>query len=63
MKVNTVGYYKEMSEVKADANTIFDYIHKEEPENIEKICKYPPCTFAADLVYYSANRHSGVAQW
>ncbi|MBQ6637803.1 MAG: hypothetical protein IJH82_04020 [Lachnospiraceae bacterium] len=40
MKVNTVGYYKEMSEVKADANSIFDYIHKEEPENIEKICKY-----------------------
>ena len=40
MKVNTVGYYKEMSEVKPDANTIFDYIRKEEPENIEKICKY-----------------------
>ena len=40
MKVKTVGYFKEMSEVKPDAESIFEFINKGKTENKEDICNY-----------------------
>lgn len=40
MKVCTVGYYKEMPESKAEAESILDFINKCNIEDIENICNY-----------------------
>ena len=40
MKVNTVGYYKEMTEAKENAESILSFINKCNIEEIENICNY-----------------------
>ena len=40
MQVNSVGFYKEMSDVKGDAESIHSYVNKGRKEEIENICNY-----------------------
>lgn len=40
MKVKTVGYFKEMPHGETSADSIYDFINKEDKLRIDKICRY-----------------------
>jgi hypothetical protein len=40
MKVRTVGFYKEMPHGQKSSDSIYDFIKKEDPKKLDKICGY-----------------------